>query len=293
MSVRPTRAVRALRRLRGGPRLVAALLATGLLLTGCADGDGVRDAGRADTADKAGTPSGRGAGAASASDSDAAAARNGEDTGAGPGASGPLEARGARARVIPGLGPETRAEIPPGTTQAVVVTGINRDSNLSSVVVYERDPVTGWERVTDAWPAHNALEGWTDDHNQGDLRSPIGVYGLTDAGGRLADPGTRLPYDRGPAFSVSGTGFEGEPLEGSFDYVVAINYNRRPGSTPLDWTRPLGGDKGGGIWIHVDHGGPTQACVSVPRERMKELLRTLDPAKRPVVVMGDEDSLGR
>ncbi|MFE3599564.1 hypothetical protein [Streptomyces sp. NPDC059142] len=274
------------RTVRGGSRLAAALLATGLLLTGCAGGgDGVRDAGRAETADKAGTGSRPASGSA--------ASANGADKGggAGTGGSAPLEARGADAREIPGLGPETRAQIPDDTRQAVVVTGINRDSNLASVVVHERDPVSGWAPVTDTWPAHNALEGWTDDHNQGDLRSPIGVYGLTDAGGRLADPGSRLPYDQGPAFSVSGTGFEGEPLEGSFDYVVAINYNRVPGTTPLDWTRPLGDDKGGGIWIHVDHGGPTQACVSVPVDRMKELLRTLDPAKKPVVVMGDADSL--
>ncbi|MEV7090966.1 hypothetical protein AB0O07_34770 [Streptomyces sp. NPDC093085] len=219
-----------------------------------------------------------------------AATGAGAGSGAGTGASGPLEAR-TGPRTIPGLGPATRAGIPPGAAQAVVVTGINRDSNLASVTVYERDPVTGWEAVTEEWPAHNALNGWTDDHREGDLRSPIGVYGLTDAGGRLADPGTRLPYDRGPAFSVSGFGFEGEPLEGSFDYVVAINYNRSPGNTPLDWTRPLGTEKGGGIWIHVDHGGPTQACVAVERERMRELLRMLDPAKEPVVVMGDEDSL--
>ncbi|MFE3828890.1 hypothetical protein [Streptomyces sp. NPDC059092] len=278
------------RTVRGGPRLAAVLLATGLLLTGCAgDGGGVRDAGRAETADKAGTRSASGSAASGSAGAGTGADKGG---GSGTGASGPREAHGAEAQRIPGLGPATRAEIPAGTRQAVVVTGINRDSNLASVVVYERDPVTGWAPVTETWPAHNALEGWTDDHNQGDLRSPIGVYGLTDAGGRLADPGSRLPYDQGPAFSVSGTGFEGEPLEGSFDYVVAINYNRVPGNTPLDWGRPLGDDKGGGIWIHVDHGGPTQACVSVPVDRMKELLRTLDPRKKPVVVMGDVDSLG-
>jgi hypothetical protein len=119
------------------------------------------------------------------------------------------------------------------------------------------------------------------------------VFGLTDAGGRLPDPGTTLPYDREPAFTADGIGFEGEPLAGSFDYVVAINYNRNSGTSPLDRTRPLGESRGGGIWIHVDHGGPTQACVSLPRGRMKELLRWLDPAKRPVVVMGDVTALGR
>ncbi|KOG91090.1 lipoprotein, partial [Streptomyces varsoviensis] len=82
-------------------------------------------------------------------------------------------------------------------------------------------------------------------------------------------------------------------LAGSFDYVVAINYNRKAGTSPLDWTRPMGADRGGGIWLHVDHGGPTHGCVSVAQDRMAELLRTLDPARKPVVVMGDAASLKR
>ena len=192
---------------------------------------------------------------------------------------------------LPGLGPRTLAEVPPQTRQAVVVTGRDEDSPLSTVVLYERTEA-GW-RAGSSWPAHNALNGWTDHHLAGDLRSPVGVYGLTDAGGLLPDPGSRLPYDRSGSFTVSGTGFEGEPLAGSFDYVIAINYNRETGTSPLDRTRPLGSGRGGGIWLHVDHGGPTHGCVSLRKDRMKELLRALDPGLHPVVVMGDAASLSR
>lgn len=175
-----------------------------------------------------------------------------------------------------------------------VVTGEEVDSNQSGAVLYSReDPAESWQPVLGPWPAHNGMEGWTDHHVAGDLRSPTGVYPLTDAGGRLPDPGALLPYDEHPRFAVDGEGFFGEPLEGSFDYVVAINYNRTEGVSPLDRTRPLGLERGGGIWIHVDHGGPTQGCVSVPEEHMEELLRTLDPAMNPVIVMGDAATLGR
>ncbi|MFE0174757.1 L,D-transpeptidase family protein [Streptomyces sp. NPDC059002] len=197
-------------------------------------------------------------------------------------------------REIPALGPRTRAALPETSRQALVVTGDAADDNRATAMLYERrDRRQGWRPVTDPWPAHNALRGWTDHHRQGDLKSPVGVYGLTDAGGRLPDPGTKLPYDRGAGFTARGTGFDGESLAGSFDYVIAVDYNRRPGVTPLDWTRPLGAGRGGGIWLHVDHGGPTQGCVSLPKARMKELLRTLDPADEPVVVMGDAQALGR
>ncbi|MFE6281043.1 L,D-transpeptidase family protein [Streptomyces sp. NPDC057877] len=193
--------------------------------------------------------------------------------------------------VLPGLGPKTLAQVPDATRQALVVTGEDKDSARSTVVLYERT-ADGWQAGT-TWPAHNALKGWTDHHVLGDLRSPIGVYTLSDAGGRLPDPGSRLPYHRSDGFSLSGTGFEGEPLAGSFDYVVAIDYNREPGTSPQDWTRPLGAQRGGGIWLHVDHDGPTKGCVSLAKGHMRELLVTLDPDLHPVVVMGDADSLAR
>lgn len=190
---------------------------------------------------------------------------------------------------LPGLGPATSARVPADARQVVVVTGQGRNSARSHVVLYRRTG-SGWQGGA-TWSAHNALKGWTDDHHLNDLRSPIGVFTLSDAGGLLPDPGSKLPYTHSGGFSVGGTGFEGEPLAGSFDYVIAIDYNHVKGTSPLDWGRPLGADKGGGIWLHVDHGGPTHACVSLPEAHLKELLRTLDPAQHPVVVMGDAASL--
>ncbi|MFD3497454.1 hypothetical protein ACFWWT_30675 [Streptomyces sp. NPDC058676] len=246
-----------------GSRPSAALLAASLLLTGC------------------------GGGAAAISDHRPEAA----PTTSRP-APSPAISVEAAPRQLPGLGPKTLAQVPSRARQAVVVSGRGKDSPKSTVVLYERT-ADGWEAAGRSWPAHNALKGWTDHHRAGDLRSPVGVYTLTDAGGRLRDPGTRLSYDRGSGFTATGTGFEGEPLAGSFDYVIAINYNRRPGTSPLDWTRPLGAGRGGGIWLHVDHDGPTQGCVSITRKHMKELLLALDPALHPVVVMGDAKSLTR
>ncbi|NGO80452.1 hypothetical protein G6045_33065 [Streptomyces sp. YC504] len=195
-------------------------------------------------------------------------------------------------REIPGLGPKTLAQVPGSARQAIVVTGDGRDEGTGSAQRYQREG-DGWVPVGEAWPAHNAVKGWTDRHVQGDLRSPIGVFGLTDAGGHERDPGTELPYDTGPAFVARGTNVEGEPLGDAFDYVVAINYNRKPGTTPLDWTRPLGMGRGGGIWFHVDHGAPTQGCVTLPKPRMRELLTWLDEQSKPVVVMGDAGALAR
>lgn len=195
---------------------------------------------------------------------------------------------------LPGVGPRTLAEVPADARQVVLVTGAGRDATTDRVTLFRHDPVAGWVPASPVWAAHNAARGWTEDHHTGDLRSPIGVFGLTDAGGRLSDPGTRLTYDHAPiGFTVHGTGVDGEPLRGAFDYVIAINYNRKTGMSPRDWTRPLGQSRGGGIWLHVDHGGPTEGCVSLPADAMRTLLRTLDPGQHPVVVMGDAASLAR
>ncbi|MFE2014312.1 hypothetical protein [Streptomyces sp. NPDC059491] len=259
---------------KGAPALLGAgTLCAALLLTGCA--------GTAPPAPVT-TP----AAAPAAGDARPQAAP--PDTAAGTLASAP-----APAPRIPGIGPATQATVPDGTSQAFVVTGSDDEDNTSIATLYVRGPAGRWTRAAGPWPAHNALRGWTADHTAGDLRSPVGVFRLGDAGGLLPDPGTRLPYDEDEEFAISGTGFVGEPLEGSFDHVVAIDYNRVPGRTPLDKERPLGAEKGGGVWIHVDHGGPTQACVTLEREPLRELLRALDPAREPVVVMGPAPDLAR
>ncbi|MCT4351994.1 hypothetical protein M5362_02435 [Streptomyces sp. Je 1-79] len=211
-----------------------------------------------------------------------------------PGPAGTPTPSATKARVgPPGVGPETLSQIPDATRQAFVVTGGSLETSKATAVLYERDAAGKWQRTGGPWPAHNALRGWTTDHWAGDLRTPIGVFRLGDAGGRLPDPGSKLPYDQDEQFVSPGTGFLGEPLEGSFDYVVAIDYNRVPGTTPLNKERPMGEDRGGGVWVHVDHGGPTQACISLTPEAMRHLLRTLDPAKEPVIVMGPVAEIGR
>ncbi|MFD9355642.1 hypothetical protein [Streptomyces sp. NPDC060031] len=188
---------------------------------------------------------------------------------------------------LPGLSEQTRARIPAESRQLVLVTGEAMDSSRSTVALYTR-PAPGADWVKgDSWPARNGAKGWSTERTYGDLTSPQGVFALTDAGGLLAKPpGTRFPYDRSGSFVASGRGVEGESLAGSFDYVVAIDFNRKPGTSPLDPTKPDGERKGGNIWLHVDHDGPSQGCVGIPKEAMKKVLETLDPAAKPVIAMG-------
>ncbi|MFD7734974.1 L,D-transpeptidase family protein [Kitasatospora phosalacinea] len=204
----------------------------------------------------------------------------------------PAADRSDRERItsIPGIGASWMSRVPADTRQLLVASGQGKDSSDSTVTLWTRDADGGWQ-AGQAWPAHNAYKGWTADHSSGDLRSPIGLFSLTDAGGRKADPGSKLPYDESKSFVMSGRGFNNEPLAGSFDYVIAINYNRVEGRSPLDTTYPQGAAKGGGIWLHLDHGGPTHGCISLTEDHMVELVKTLDPALHPMIMMGDAQSL--
>ncbi|MFF7070395.1 L,D-transpeptidase family protein [Streptomyces pseudovenezuelae] len=188
---------------------------------------------------------------------------------------------------IPGVGDRLQRRIPAASRQVVAVYGDGKDSPDATVVLYTRRGSV-WDRVRD-WPAHNGSKGWTTDHREGDRRSPVGVFTLSDAGGVLPDPGARLPYTRSAAMAAPR--WWPRSYWHDFDYVVAIDYNRVLGTPPNNQTRPRGYSEGGGIWLHLDHGSGTSACVSVSRPAMRYLLRTLDPDRHPVVVMGDRADL--
>ncbi|GAA4668764.1 lipoprotein [Streptomyces youssoufiensis] len=214
----------------------------------------------------------------------------GGERGAGSDGSDSAASNGSRTvdkRRIPDVGEKWAARIPRSARQVVAVYGEGRNSADATVVLYTKDG-DAWQRDR-SWPAHNGRRGWTTNHRENDKRSPVGVFTLSDAGGVLADPGAKLPYHHTAAFAAPH--YWPRTHWHDFDYVIAIDYNRVRGTTPLDPTRPQGTRKGGSIWLHLDHGSGTSGCVSLPKAGMAYLLKTLDPARHPVVVMGDEREL--
>ena len=190
------------------------------------------------------------------------------------------------------LGERTRSTVAGRTTQVVIVRGATTTANTATIEFYERVDAQWVRRAS--WQGHVGKRGWSVRKAEGDLKTPVGTFGLTDAGGRKADPGSKLPYDQSTAFTPAPAqpGF-GDAMADAFDYVIAVNYNRAAGRTPLDFTRPLGVDAGGGIWLHVDHDGPTHGCVSLPKTGMRYLLQHLSPKAHPLVVMGSAAQLDR
>ncbi|MFM9372669.1 L,D-transpeptidase family protein [Streptomyces sp. Da 82-17] len=219
-------------------------------------------------------------------------AKSGREDGGSVGKTGGKGGQGAEQRTqdltrLPDVGTRLHRRIPADSRQALVVRGEGEDSADSTVFLYEKHGKT-WDR-TRSWPAHNGKRGWTTDHREGDKRSPVGVFTLSDAGGVLAAPDARLPYTESPAFQASRAWPKTHWHD--FDHVIAIDYNRVKGTPPNDPNRPQGQSKGGYIWLHLDHGSGTSGCVSVSKSAMQYLLRELDPKAHPVIVMGDKGNL--
>lgn len=223
--------------------------------------------------------------AATASEHPAPVLKGGAGESGAPGSSGGPAGVTPAVTAIQGLGSTALAEVPEETGQVVVVSAPDASATESTVTLWERSG-SGWVQRGPALPAHNGYGGWSSERIGGDGSSPIGVFGLSAAGGSLPDPGSRLPYDHDPVYYRTSGTFLGGDLAHAFDYVVAIDYNHVPGSKPDDKRRPLGGKAGSKIWFHVDHQSPTHGCVSIPEAAMLDLLTWLDPAAHPVVVMG-------
>jgi L,D-peptidoglycan transpeptidase YkuD (ErfK/YbiS/YcfS/YnhG family) len=187
--------------------------------------------------------------------------------------------------VVPGAG---------SSGQAIVVRTPSWNATVGTLEAYEK--VGGaWHVFVAPTTAHVGYDGFARDKHEGDGRTPAGVYGFSMAFGTNADPGTHLHYRSAtegdvwvddPSSSLYNT-WQTDPSNGrwrsaerlyqpapyAYAAVIAYNTARTPG-------------RGSAIFMHVSLGRATSGCVSVDRSVLLRLLRWLDPAQHPVIVMG-------
>jgi L,D-peptidoglycan transpeptidase YkuD (ErfK/YbiS/YcfS/YnhG family) len=182
--------------------------------------------------------------------------------------------------------------------QAVVVNAERYGATTATLTAYERDGAGGWRRAFGPWPARVGSRGLAPpgEKREGDGRTPSGVYGFDFFFGVAPDPGTRFPYRRVTSRSIVWDDDPASPLYNTwvdldrqqagaepelmyvspaYDHGAVIAYNtaRTPGL-------------GSAIFLHVSTGGATAGCVSLPAGQLVEVLRWLDPARGPRIVLG-------
>lgn len=129
-------------------------------------------------------------------------------------------------------------------------------------------------------------------------RTPAGTFGLTEAFGTAANPGTGLPYRR----------VDGNDWWVSDPTSAAYNTYRRcaPGTCPfneaagerlaipayanaavINYNRsPVVRGAGSAFFLHVSNNRPTAGCVAIGAGHLQTVLRLLTPAKHPVISIG-------
>ena len=188
------------------------------------------------------------------------------------------------------------------STQLIFVTNRNSSSSLVTIHAVERENDV-WHLIFPAFKGSIGEMGFAsvDHKREGDGKSPSGIFPLGMAFGYDPSVETRLPYRQTTEddFWVDDVNSDdynqwvkGEPSAASWEkmrrdddryrYGVVIEYNMHP----------IVKGKGSAIFLHVwKPGGSTLGCVSMSEEMILNVLGWLDPAQKPLIIMGTESEL--
>ncbi len=181
--------------------------------------------------------------------------------------------------------------------QVIAVVADGYGSTTATFTAYQRVS-GGWQTVFGPWNANIGFNGFAPPgaKHEGDGKTPSGAYGFDFLFGVEADPGVHFPYrrvtstatvwDDDPASALynewvdtttQDAGADPEPMYNlpAYSYGAVIAYNE---------ARTAG--LGSAIFLHVSTDGPTAGCVSLPSSQLLLVLRWLDPAQGPRIVMG-------
>jgi len=185
-----------------------------------------------------------------------------------------------------------------------LIFATNRDSASVFVTIHTVEKEDGiWRLVFPAFIGSIGEMGFAavDEKREGDGKSPTGVFALGLAFGYNPFVETKMPYRQATDddFWVDDADSEdynrwvkGEPNAVSWEkmkrdddqykYGVVIGYN-------MD---PVVKGKGSAIFLHVwNDGDSTLGCVAMSEEMILKILAWLDPAKKPLIIMGTESEL--
>ncbi len=185
-----------------------------------------------------------------------------------------------------------------------LIFATNRDASSALVTLHALERNNGvWHLVFPTFTGSIGGMGFaaTDNKREGDGKSPSGIFPLGIAFGYDPSVATKMPYRQATDddFWVDDVHSEdynkwvkGKPNAASWEkmkrdddqykYGLVIEYNMHP----------IIKGKGSAIFLHVwKGGGSTVGCVSMSEEMVLKILGWLDPAKKPLIIMGTESEL--
>lgn len=191
--------------------------------------------------------------------------------------------------------------------QVVTVEAAGYGTTAATVALWQRDG-SCWSPAGGPWPAVLGAAGFSDHHVEGDDTTPTGAYGIGPTMyGTAPNPGVRYAYHQ----LVCGDWWDEDPSSPAYNTFQHVSCGQQPpfgGGSEALWqesnaypsfavveynTGPVVAGAGSGIFIHADIGSPTAGCVSLPLAQLDALLRWLQPAAAPLVVMGPASEITR
>lgn len=183
-----------------------------------------------------------------------------------------------------------------GGNQAIVVSAPSSSATTATLTAYQRS-AGHWTVAFGPWSARVGAKGVAapGDKREGDLRTPAGTFGFQFLFGSQPNPGVHFPY-RLTAPSVVWDDDPASPLYNEWvDTAAGLDAGANPEPmfvTPvyrygavIAYNTARTPSLGSGIFLHVTDGKATTGCISIPEAQLLSLLRWLDPAGSPAIVV--------
>ena len=178
--------------------------------------------------------------------------------------------------------------------QLITVTADSYQKTTATLIAYTAEGGR-WVKTYGPWTANVGKSGIAPpgQKREGDGRTPSGTYGFDFMFGVKPDPGVKFPYRQ--AFSYDkwnddsasplynkwvdsrhanpGVAPENMVTLPAYNYGAVIAYNTKERTPHL----------GSAIFLHISNGGPTTGCVSLPVDKLLQVLRWMDPKHSPQI----------
>jgi L,D-peptidoglycan transpeptidase YkuD (ErfK/YbiS/YcfS/YnhG family) len=197
----------------------------------------------------------------------------------------------------------TNATVLRNSGQLIIVT--NQDASSCKVAMHVLEKYgTLWRPPIPAFSGTIGRKGFAsfDKKLEGDGKSPTGMFSLGTAFGYAPSMKTKMPYRqatdndfwvddirsadynrwvRGRPKTASVEKMKRE--DGLYRHGIVIEYNMHP----------IVRGKGSAVFLHrwQEEGKSTRGCVAMPEDHILKLLAWLDPAQKPMIMMGTESEL--
>lgn len=188
--------------------------------------------------------------------------------------------------------------------QLLVVIAEDERTSRAKLYVLERENNL-WQARNSSIPAMIGRNGFAPPglKREGDGRTPTGLFPLEYVFGYAPSVATRMPYRQASADDVwvddansvdynqwkkrgetAATSFEEmRRADHFYRHGVVIGYNRAP----------VVKGYGSAIFLHIwrEDGKATSGCVAIDEQQLVQIIGWLDPAKRPMILMGNRNDL--